>query len=273
MFGYIAPDKDELKVRELTEYNAFYCGLCKAIGRRYSQAARLSLSYDCAYLALLVSGLSPCTGYTKERCCYKPLRKLRPVARASAVLDFAADVNVLLSWYKLDDDWRDERKLSALLGKWLLGGAKCKAVKHAPELAGIISRGIAAVSDTEKRGSREIDEAAHEFAAMLSEIAARAPLPKEDSAQLSAFCFDLGRWLYLIDAWDDRAKDEKSGSYNVFSLCRADKERAGFVLNCNINEAIKLYDILDIRSHKGLLDNIIYLGIVKKTIGILAAEE
>ena len=40
MFGYIEPDKGELKMKELTRYRAFYCALCKSIGARYSQTAR-----------------------------------------------------------------------------------------------------------------------------------------------------------------------------------------------------------------------------------------
>ena len=43
MFGYIEPDKGELKMKELTRYRAFYCALCKSIGARYSQTAQLRL--------------------------------------------------------------------------------------------------------------------------------------------------------------------------------------------------------------------------------------
>ena len=62
MFGYIEPDKGELKMKELTRYRAFYCALCKSIGARYSQTARLTLNYDCAFFALaLCNTLGPGT--------------------------------------------------------------------------------------------------------------------------------------------------------------------------------------------------------------------
>ena len=32
MFGYVRPNRDELKVRELRDYEALYCGLCRALG-------------------------------------------------------------------------------------------------------------------------------------------------------------------------------------------------------------------------------------------------
>ena len=58
MFGYIQPMECELKVREQALYRAAYCGLCRAIGGRYGQAARMALNYDCAFLGLFLETLS-----------------------------------------------------------------------------------------------------------------------------------------------------------------------------------------------------------------------
>ena len=55
MFGYIRPLECELRVREQAEYRGTYCGLCKSIGIRYGQIERLTLSYDCAFLALVLA--------------------------------------------------------------------------------------------------------------------------------------------------------------------------------------------------------------------------
>ena len=41
MFGYVRPNRDELKVRELRDYEALYCGLCHALGRLHGFFARL----------------------------------------------------------------------------------------------------------------------------------------------------------------------------------------------------------------------------------------
>ena len=35
MFGYVRPYRDELKLRQLKDYEALYCGLCRSIGRRH----------------------------------------------------------------------------------------------------------------------------------------------------------------------------------------------------------------------------------------------
>ena len=57
MFGYIKPYRPELKLRELEEYKAVYCGLCKELGRSYGIFARFTLSYDFAFLAMVLTSL------------------------------------------------------------------------------------------------------------------------------------------------------------------------------------------------------------------------
>lgn len=81
MFGYVVPLKSELKVRELAQYNAYYCGLCASIGSRFGQAARLTLNYDSTFIAMLLTDLSgsaprPCT---MRRCGYKPVPQKTPL--------------------------------------------------------------------------------------------------------------------------------------------------------------------------------------------------
>ena len=53
MFGYVKAYKPELKVRDYEQYKAVYCSLCKTLGREYGLFARLTLSYDFTFAALL----------------------------------------------------------------------------------------------------------------------------------------------------------------------------------------------------------------------------
>ena len=109
MFGYIRPNLPELKVREKERYEAWYCGLCRSLGKRYGQASRLVLSYDGAFLAMLLSAVtdrpSPCE---KHLCPVHPLKKKKAmVQRENPALDYAADVCVILADFKLRDDAQD----------------------------------------------------------------------------------------------------------------------------------------------------------------------
>ncbi len=268
MFGYIGPEKGELKVRELGEYQAYYCGLCRMIGKRFGQAARLTLSYDCAFIALLVDAFSPCCGCEKHRCAYKPLKREQMMAKPSAGLSFASDMNVLLSYYKLRDNWADEKSAVSAAGALALQAAKERASRENPKLCAAIQNGIAALGEIEKENAASLDAPSEAFGVMVRECMQCAPLDKEQKA-VASLSYSIGKWIYLMDAWDDRAKDAKSGSYNPFLACGADQERAGFLLHCTLNEAIKAFDLLDFASHKGVLENIIYEGCVKRTQTLL----
>ena len=35
---------------------------------------------------------------------------------------------------------------------------------------------------------------------------------------LDGWSYNIGRWIYILDAWDDLADDIKSGSYNAILL-------------------------------------------------------
>ena len=53
MFGYVQPAYAELRVREHELYKAYYCGLCRAMGRTTGQLSRFSLNYDLVFLAMM----------------------------------------------------------------------------------------------------------------------------------------------------------------------------------------------------------------------------
>jgi hypothetical protein len=55
MFGFVRPDKGELKVRDYELYRAVYCGLCHSLKRRCGAAGRFIINYDFTFLAMLLS--------------------------------------------------------------------------------------------------------------------------------------------------------------------------------------------------------------------------
>ena len=65
MFGYIKPCKGQLGESDFEIFNAYYCGLCKAMGKKCSQPSRLGLSYDVTFLAMVLSSV------LDEECCMK----------------------------------------------------------------------------------------------------------------------------------------------------------------------------------------------------------
>ena len=99
MFGYVLPCKPELKVREWTRYRAYYCGLCKELGREYGLFSRFLLNYDLVLLALCADaarGEAPAA--CSERCIASAAK--HPVLPASTGTRLAASALALTAYYK-----------------------------------------------------------------------------------------------------------------------------------------------------------------------------
>lgn len=80
MFGYLRPFVPDLLVREHTLYKGIYCGICKILGKRIGGGARLTLSYDAVFLALLLAAVrGEPFSVAEGRCALHPTKK-RPVA-------------------------------------------------------------------------------------------------------------------------------------------------------------------------------------------------
>ena len=275
MFGYIVPLKQELRMRELAQYNAYYCGLCTSIGARFGQAARLTLNYDSTFLAMLLTGLSggsaqPCI---PRSCGYKPFQKKRLFAPDSDALRFSADFNVALAWHKLRDDWQDEKKASALAGKGLLRRAAKQVSAERPNMVSAIEAGIRELSVLERERCNILDAPADCFALLMRAAGKEAPLADvRMKPAFEALLYNIGKWVYLADAWEDRERDARTGAYNVFNVTGAEAERAGFLMHYSINEAIKAYELLDIAVNREILDNILYDGCAARTQKLLGGK-
>lgn len=273
MFGYIRPLECELKVREQAQYRAVYCGLCKSIGSRYGQLERLTLSYDCAFLALTLFAIGGDAKFLPGNCGPRVYRGKRPIAQPSPVLDYAADVNVLLAWHKAADDAADEKSAKAALARLALHRAYQKAAKANPKLDAQIRESMARLHALESEKAASTDEPSNTFGALLAAVALNAPMLPEGERKAAQWMFyNLGKWVYLMDAWDDREKDEKSGSYNPFLLTGMEKDQAAFLMNITRNEARKAYDLLTLAAPDGLLDNIMTLGLLHAQERVLTGQ-
>ena len=113
MFGYIVMNKPEIKFKDFDLYRSFYCGLCRELKSKYGISGQISLTYDMTFVVILLSALhEPHTQKGSTRCIIHPVCK-QPVRR-NTVTEYAADMNVLLTYYKCRDDWEDEKKVTAL---------------------------------------------------------------------------------------------------------------------------------------------------------------
>ena len=261
MFGYVTIDKPELKFREFDIYRAHYCGLCRELRERYGIPGQLTLTYDLTFVILLLEGLyEPKTLTGKTRCAVHPLIR-QPVCK-SRITEYAADMNVLLAYYKCLDDWNDEHKIMrrAYAGVLKKGAAKVK--ESFPEKSRMIVEHLDRLSKLEEQGSSDIDEVSGCFGHLMEEIFVfRHDIWEADLRRMSFF---LGKYIYLLDAFEDAPEDQRTGSYNIFSeMYQHDdfSDEAGRMMQMMLSEACRSFERLPIIRHGGILRNILYSGV------------
>ena len=276
MFGYLQVDKAELKVREWEAYKSVYCGLCRQMGRDYSFLSRLALSYDCTYYAMLLMSVHrSCTGFDSGRCRFNPLKKCGFARCTDESYSKAAALSVISVYYKLLDDIRDSgffKRLGARFLKLFFGHWRRKAVQKYPKIDTVVSDMLQMQFEAESADNTSCDAAAHPTAQMLAEVFALDAADDMERRVFREFGYQLGRWVYFMDASDDYFKDKKHSAFNPF-LKIEEKEMPDFaqgILNQSLARAYDAYQLMTIRDFKGILDNMILLGFPLKQNSVLA---
>ena len=267
MFGYVVPLRGELKVRELDAYQGVYCGLCHTLGRRYGFLPRLLLSYDFAFLAMVLAGPEGSVALERRRCVACPVRGKR-VCPARPELDTAADASVILTYWKLRDSVADRsffRGLPARLLSILLRPAYRKAARLRPDFDRQTVSCLEELRTLEEEGSPSLDRTADTFARILAGAAPDTGDTVRDRA-LGQLLYHVGRWIYLVDAWDDLEEDRAAGRYNPLLLRFPDgpethREEVRLTLGHSLNLALSAYHLTDAGPWNGVVLNILCLGL------------
>lgn len=265
VFGYIQAAKEELKVKEWNTFRAYYCGLCKTQGKLLGPVTRLGLSYDFTMLSVLLDSVMDAqTEIVQGRCMLNPLRK-RPVAASCEALEYCAYMSVELTYYKIKDDMLDHTVSAGIAALPFYAPPHRKVKRAYAEKTALIEERLKQLHKLEAEDCRNVDEVAEQFAKIMEEVFA---MPGLEDRVLRVLGYNLGRWLYLADAIDDFEKDKEKGQYNPFST-REEILESAVPLWYNLGEAAKAYELLDLKKNKGLLDNIIYLGLQGTTRRLL----
>jgi hypothetical protein len=298
MLGYVTPEKGELKLREFEVYGAYYCGICRSAGARYGQLPRLVLSYDFVFVAMLLSSVfEESDALTPFRCPVHPMKK-RAAAEISPVIEYAADMMMLAAYYKLLDDRADDKSPRGFAGELLLRRTFRRIRdKHADKSREIAAR-MEELGRLERERCASFDRASEPFAQIMSEIfdySGPAPggVAVKNATGLSyalrRIGYNLGKWIYLIDACDDAEDDLKRGSYNPLVIGHGfgSAENAGesaAMFRERIAESVKLssamylsetaelISLLPLKKNKDILENIVYMGLLRRTDEIVSGN-
>ena len=284
MFGYVKVDKPELRVREYEYYRGVYCGLCRALGKCGGQCARLTLSYDFAFMALVRMAIeNKAPAFSQRRCVAHPFHK-HNIADNNSALEFCAAASLLLAYGKNRDDIADEKglkRLSAAVASPFLSMMKRRPSKRYKDLEVKIAESLHRLSELERESKEvSVDRPAELVGELLGEIMAEG-LEGSKARVGRKIGRHIGKWIYIADAIDDYDEDVKKGRYNpLMGFCGRDRlsdeslDSLENALTGELMEAEKGFDLIDYpdREIKAVIENIIYLGMPKRAREIMKKE-
>ncbi|MEY8483069.1 DUF5685 family protein [Lachnospiraceae bacterium 48-21] len=262
MFGYIAINKAEMKFKDYEMYHSYYCGLCKCLKERYGIRGQVTLSFDMTFLIVLLTGLyEPLEEKEVVNCIAHPLEK--HIARTNEFTEYAAAVNLILSYYKCKDDWEDDHKRKSYIAAKLLTPKMKDICRQYPSKVAAISSNLRRLSVLERENEQNIDLVAGLFGNIMAELFAYRK--DEWEASLRKIGFFLGKFIYLMDAYTDVAEDIRTHNYNPFK--DAYQNDSQFSENCRkvmtlmMAECSREFEKLPILLHTDILRNILYSGV------------
>ena len=258
MFGLVGVNIRELSKEEKARYNAVYCGICRGIRQECSQFARLGLSYDMAFLALLLMSLYEPEETTGNRACALHPIKPKPWVD-NAYIRYCACMNVALGYYNALDDVQDEGSISARVMLDIFGKDMDRIREKYPRQCAAMAENLAKLRQLEQENCTNPDLPAGYFGALLGEVF----IYEEDmwAKYLRQIGNALGRYIYLADAAMDCRHDAKKGQYNPFLAGNAGKEAQEQYLLLTMGRCTEYYESLPLVQDKSILDNILYSGV------------
>ena len=260
MFGLVTANWKELDKDQRSRYSGVYCGICLRIREQSGQVARVSLSYDMAFLALLLMSLyEPEEASGTHRCPMHPLQKRQWYD--NEFIRYGADMNVALAYFNFLDDWQDDGKPSAKIAADLMGRSMERIRAAYPRQCEAMERCIRELNTLEKAGCSNPDEPARAFGTLLGELLAY----REDfwAPTLRRMGDALGRFIYLADAAIDYRADKRKKKYNPYLAMGTGEDwpRWEEYLVLAMGRCTAGYEMLPLVQDKALLDNILYSGV------------
>lgn len=259
MFGYIAANLEALPKEEKSRYRQYYCGLCHQLEARYGSVGRASLTYDMTFLTILLSALYELEETPgSQRCVPHPLKR-HPYVVTQATT-YAADMNIILSYYQRLDDWNDDhnpaaRKKSLLMEKYL-APIKESHPRQCMAIAGSLQR----LGEMEKAGEINPDLPANCFGELMGALLVWRQ--DEYAGTLWRLGASLGRFVYLLDAVNDLKADIKKLRYNPL-VTQLETDFTPMLIMI-MAECTAEFEKLPITRDRHILQNHLYSGVWQK---------
>lgn len=270
MFGYVRINKMDLTFREFEYYKGYYCGLCKYLKNNHGEISRLGLNYDITFLIVLLTAIyKPKTNIIEETCIVSPFKKKKKII--NEITEYAASMNILLAYYKLEDNLLDDKGIKDILAYNIYKGKFKLANEKYPHKSNVIKEQMSLLNKLEKEESFNIDKVSNTFGELMGEIFSyRNDKYEEDLRRIG---FNIGKYIYILDAYEDLDEDYKKGRYNPYIDYINKKEELKLKVDKLISISLGLLsssiENLNLELNRGIIENIVYSGVYLRYKNIL----
>ena len=270
MFGYVRINKMDLTFREYENYKGYYCGLCKYLKENHGEISRIGLNYDITFLIVILSAIyKPKTNIFEEVCLVSPFKRKKKLI--NDITEYAASMNILLTYYKLEDNLLDDKGVKDILAYNLYKSKLKIAHEKYPHKSKIIKEQIKLLNELEKNKEYNIDKVSNTFGELMGEIFAYKKDKYEDD--LRRIGFNIGKYIYILDAYEDLNEDYKKGRYNPFMEYINKREelkiRVDRLISISLGLLASSIDRLNLQVNRGIIENIVYSGVYLRYKNIL----
>ncbi len=254
MFGYLIANIEILSKEEIKQYRSYYCGLCNRLKNKYGYLGVSTLTYDLTFVSMLLTDIyKPTNTVIEERCLVRPIKK--HLAIFNEYSEYAASMNVYLSYYKHLDDVNDDNSIRAKIKADKLAKFLKEIEQQYPLQTTVIKENLNYINNIEKENILNPDLGSNAFGNIMATL-----LDKENNNDNLKGCgYHLGRFIYIVDAVIDFKDDLKKEVYNP--LVALENYNHQEMLLSIMDDCDAYYSKLPLNDNKNLLDNIIYSGI------------
>ena len=258
MFGFVRPYLQNLSEEEKARYRAVYCGLCRTLNDRHGLPGRIALNYDLTFFLLMYASLyEPDEFHQNKRCSPHPAKKHMEITLEQSA--YAADMTVLLTYYKQLDNWQDDHSYAAKAYAAQLKKRLPEIEKQWPRQCKAVKDCMEAILSVEKTPTIQAEFAAEYTGIMLGTVyAVRDDFWKD---QMYAFGSALGKFIYMMDAVIDYKDDLRNNRYNPLQRMEVSAQEARPLLLQPLGQAAEVFETLPLVQDAHLLRNILYSGV------------
>jgi hypothetical protein len=281
MIGFLKPYLPSLKKEEKEIYNIYFCSLCIALTKKYGIIGPLINNYEGVFALILLSALSEEKEEVIEaRCPAIPFSR-RKIYRVDRNLNLIISMLIIILVEKLKDDIKDERSFTAYILCHLLNKHYLKSRDTLKELNFPIEKLDIRKKQqdmVEQHSFISINSSSSPFASSIADVfnyMASDKLPSDKRDKLEKTGYQLGKFIYLYDAYKDFSGDLNKKRFNALSagypqLGKAKKLTGSvksdikkYLTFCAVEIRAKL-DELPFGNRRRLLENILFDSIVKR---------